>query len=140
MTIRSTVCLAALTLLGCGGAQGPSSSTGNANSDCPYTVGDSCVDENAMAACEAAAAECPGAVQTLETCPLQFSCGAAGDGDTSVGNDGDTSVSNDQACEGYNLGDACITEDNFAQCQAMSAQCPGEVVAMESCPLQFACP
>ena len=45
-----------------------------------------------------------------------------------------------ESCAGYSLGDACITEDNFAQCQEMEAQCPGEVVAMESCPLQFACP
>lgn len=44
------------------------------------------------------------------------------------------------SCEGYAIGDACITEDNFAQCQEMAAACPGEVLAMESCPLQFACP
>lgn len=44
------------------------------------------------------------------------------------------------ACEGLHLGDPCITEHNFAQCQARAAECPGEVLQLESCPLQFACP
>lgn len=44
------------------------------------------------------------------------------------------------SCEGYSEGDACITSENLAQCEQMSAQCPGEMQVMESCPLQFACP
>ncbi|HJK91498.1 MAG TPA: hypothetical protein RMH85_14920 [Polyangiaceae bacterium LLY-WYZ-15_(1-7)] len=40
----------------------------------------------------------------------------------------------------YELGDPCITEENLAACQARAAECPGEVLVLESCPLQFACP
>lgn len=82
---------------------------------------------------------------------------AGSDSDTSVSNDQDTSMSDDavttsntdpdtsvsnddEACEGYSLGDSCIDESNFAQCQEMAAQCPDQVQVMESCPLQFACP
>ena len=39
----------------------------------------------------------------------------------------------------YSLDDACITAENLAQCEDMSAQCPGQVAVMESCPLQFGC-
>ena len=39
----------------------------------------------------------------------------------------------------YAVGDACITAENLAQCEEMSAQCPGRVAVMESCPLQFSC-
>ncbi|AKF09907.1 hypothetical protein DB32_007056 [Sandaracinus amylolyticus] len=46
----------------------------------------------------------------------------------------------DDACAGYHAGDACITEENLAQCREMAAQCGGEVLVLESCPLQFACP
>jgi rhodanese-related sulfurtransferase len=52
----------------------------------------------------------------------------------------ETGASDGESCAGYSLGDACITEDNFAQCQEMEQRCPGEVLALESCPLQFACP
>lgn len=34
----------------------------------------------------------------------------------------------------------CMNDENFAQCQEMEAKCPGEVLVLESCPLQFACP
>ncbi len=40
----------------------------------------------------------------------------------------------------YKPGDSCITEENLARCKGMAAKGPGEVLAMESCPLQFACP
>ncbi len=43
-------------------------------------------------------------------------------------------------CAGHSRTDACITEENFAQCQAREAECPGQVLSLESCPLQFACP
>ena len=43
-------------------------------------------------------------------------------------------------CGGYGPNDACMNEDNFAACQAREAECPGQVLALESCPLQFACP
>ncbi len=39
----------------------------------------------------------------------------------------------------YSLDDACITTENLTQCEEMSAQCPGQVTVMESCPLQFGC-
>lgn len=50
---------------------------------------------------------------------------------------GDTAAA---SCEGYAPTDGCMNEDNFAQCQQMAAQCPGQVQVMESCPLQFGCP
>ena len=40
----------------------------------------------------------------------------------------------------YTLDDPCMTADNLEQCEDASAQCPGMVMVMESCPLQFACP
>lgn len=46
----------------------------------------------------------------------------------------------DDTCAGHSRTDACITEENFAQCQAREAECPGQVLSLESCPLQFACP
>lgn len=36
--------------------------------------------------------------------------------------------------------DGCMNEDNAAQCRDKARQCPGEVVTLESCPLQFRCP
>jgi hypothetical protein len=42
-------------------------------------------------------------------------------------------------CEGYTTDDACITQENLAQCEEMAAECPNGVVVLESCPLQFAC-
>ncbi|MDQ3034226.1 MAG: hypothetical protein M3Y87_17590 [Myxococcota bacterium] len=44
------------------------------------------------------------------------------------------------SCAGYRRTDACITDENFAQCRAREEECPGQVLALESCPLQFACP
>jgi len=35
--------------------------------------------------------------------------------------------------------DACMNEDNHAECLAVAKKCPGKVVQLESCPLQFAC-
>ncbi len=43
-------------------------------------------------------------------------------------------------CAGHAPTDTCMDENNFAQCQKMEAECPGEVLVMESCPLQFGCP
>lgn len=45
-----------------------------------------------------------------------------------------------ESCGGYSLGQACVTEENLAQCREMEARCPGRVLVRESCPLQFACP
>lgn len=45
-----------------------------------------------------------------------------------------------ESCAGYTLDDACVNEDNLAECRRREAQCPGEVQVMESCPLQFGCP
>lgn len=44
------------------------------------------------------------------------------------------------SCGGYGPNDACMNEDNFAACQVREAECPGQVLVLESCPLQFACP
>lgn len=35
---------------------------------------------------------------------------------------------------------ACMNEDNLADCEEANEACPGEVLVMESCPLQFGCP
>ena len=35
--------------------------------------------------------------------------------------------------------DACMNEENHADCLATAKQCPGYVVQLESCPLQFDC-
>lgn len=51
--------------------------------------------------------------------------------------DGDTAS---ETCAGHGPNDSCMNEDNFAQCQAREAECPGQVLVLESCPLQFACP
>lgn len=59
-----------LFLAACGGAQTQSSGV---DDDCP-SIDDACMDEAALAACEARAAECPGQVVVMESCPLQFSC------------------------------------------------------------------
>lgn len=45
-----------------------------------------------------------------------------------------------QTCAGYGPNDACMNEESFAACLAREAQCPGQVLVLESCPLQFACP
>lgn len=45
----------------------------------------------------------------------------------------------DATCEGYSPGDACMTDDTFARCQAAEARCPGKVKVLETCPLQFSC-
>ncbi|MBW2455350.1 MAG: hypothetical protein JRI68_12600 [Deltaproteobacteria bacterium] len=35
--------------------------------------------------------------------------------------------------------DACMNADNHADCLSTAKQCPGHVVQLESCPLQFDC-
>ncbi len=44
------------------------------------------------------------------------------------------------SCDQFTVGDPCITEANLAACREREAQCPGEVMQLESCPLQFSCP
>lgn len=36
--------------------------------------------------------------------------------------------------------DPCISEEGLEQCRARSAECPGEVLILESCPIQVRCP
>ncbi len=146
MEPRTTLlALAAVALVGCGGGQKAP--------DAPAGAGSSCADfgltePEVQSECQAVEAECPGQVQMLETDPPQFACGSGTDApappsaDDSVSpdtGDGFGGAASD-TCEGYRLGDDCIHEDNFAECQKMAAQCPGEVQVLESCPLQFTCP
>ena len=35
--------------------------------------------------------------------------------------------------------EACMDEENYQQCLDVSATCEGEILIMESCPLQFGC-
>ncbi|MFT5358293.1 MAG: hypothetical protein ACI9KE_005531 [Polyangiales bacterium] len=58
------------------GSTGPAMHDPSMN-DCTYTLEDSCIDEAALAACQAASAECPGQVNVMESCPLQFGCDGA---------------------------------------------------------------
>ncbi len=46
----------------------------------------------------------------------------------------------DTVCNGHRATDSCMNAENFAVCQEMSRRCPGQVLDLESCPLQFACP
>ena len=39
----------------------------------------------------------------------------------------------------YAVDDPCMNEDNHAACLEVASKCPGEVVQLESCPLQFSC-
>lgn len=59
-------------------------------------------------------------------------------GTESPGSTGDHSASSD-ACNGHRVDDTYIDEEAFAACLEMEAQCPGAVLELESCPLQFAC-
>ena len=68
----------------------------------------------------------------LSFLPLLAACGAT--------NTPSEDSSTDDGCAGYHAGDACVTDENLAQCREREAECPGAVVVLESCPLQFACP
>jgi hypothetical protein len=132
--VRNTLlCTLLISTLGCGSSDEPTGNDGTTGGDgasdtcLSYHRGDACIDDTNLAACQAAEAQCPGQVLVAESCPLQFSCPPSGD----------SSGATD--CP-YTAGDSCITEENLAQCQEMARQCPGEVMALESCPLQFACP
>jgi hypothetical protein len=71
---------------------------------------------------------------------LAAGCGNSGDEPTGNGTSGgDTPVASEE-CLGHRVGDACMTDANFAECRAREAECPGEVLELESCPLQFRCP
>ena len=35
--------------------------------------------------------------------------------------------------------EACMDEENYQQCLDVTATCEGEILIMESCPLQFGC-
>lgn len=68
-----SILVALLCLAACGG-QSTSSDTPDAEAGCPYTLDVPCIDEDALAQCEAAYTECGGEVSVLESCPLQFAC------------------------------------------------------------------
>lgn len=75
------------------------------------------------------------------TSALLLACGGSDTPgqDGSSGGDAAPSVSGGD-CDAYDANDACITEQNLAQCREMAERCPGRVLVRESCPLQFACP
>ncbi|MCZ7684928.1 MAG: hypothetical protein M5U28_41615 [Sandaracinaceae bacterium] len=106
-------CLLAFALAACGGGSpGEDSSSGGdepASDRCGgYSPTDPCMNEASFAQCREMAARCPGEVQVLESCPLQFACPSQAGGD----------------CDRYGAGDACVTEENLAQCREMAARCP----------------
>lgn len=49
-------------------------------------------------------------------------------------------VTSGVSCGGRQAGEPCVTDGSIAQCRVREEQCPGEVIVLESCPLQFACP
>jgi hypothetical protein len=56
-------------------AEDPNASVGNEPEPCEgYSPGDACIDDANLAQCREAAARCPGRVQVLESCPVQFTC------------------------------------------------------------------
>ncbi len=109
----------------CGGTQSNPGAEGPSESSCAGFE----LEGSDLESCQAVEVDCPGAVRMMETSPPQFACA----------ND-DSSAADAPPCEGYTLGDSCVDDAAFAQCQEVAAQCPGEVQVMESCPLQFACP
>lgn len=68
--------LAALIACGASSTVLEDSSSDTAPSDtCEgYRVTDACMNEDNFQQCRDAAARCPGEVQVLESCPLQFRC------------------------------------------------------------------
>lgn len=144
MPVRIATVLLSLALTACGSSSDEPTSSGSTGGDEPvssgetcegYSMGDACVDDANFAQCQDMAAQCPGEVQVMESCPLQFSCPSGGE---SPG--GDEPVASPEQCNGHTADEDCMGEEAFAQCQEMEAQCPGEIVEAESCPLQFSCP
>lgn len=44
------------------------------------------------------------------------------------------------SCAGMRAGQPCVSDASIAQCRVREEQCPGEVIVLESCPVQFVCP
>ncbi len=76
--MKNALSFLALLAFGCGASTpAPDTNDGDgtgAAEDCPYSVEDGCIDEDALAECRQAAEQCPGAVLVMESCPLQFGC------------------------------------------------------------------
>jgi len=78
-----SMCLA-LSLLACGGGEPPptrdtaggdTAGGDTAAASCEgYAPTDGCMNEDNFAQCQQMAAHCPGQVQVMESCPLQFGC------------------------------------------------------------------
>lgn len=87
--------LALVTLMACGGSEDPppSSEPDSTGDEAPpaaetpaeetpaaaetcegYAPTDGCMNETAFAQCQEMAAQCPGEVQVMESCPYQFGC------------------------------------------------------------------
>ena len=123
-------------LLACGSSTGSTGTQtgGEAAGPCPSELSE-CYDEGSRTQCLEVAETCPhDRIAQLESCPVQYAC----EEESEPSSDADAPVSSE--CAGYSLSDSCIDEENFAECQRLEAQCPGSVIAMESCPVQFACP
>lgn len=131
--------LLCLLLVACGSSSDEpttSNSSGGEDGPCPTELSE-CYDEGSRAACLEVAETCPPEhIVQLESCPVQYACDIeqlhAGAPDEPVS-------SEEETCAGYRASDSCMNEDNFAECLAAEAECPGSVAVMESCPLQFAC-
>lgn len=80
---RSSLCLAALFVCAsaaCGGGDDEADTTGGevVSQTCAgYAQSDACIDPTNFEQCRSMEAQCPGQVQVMESCPLQFSCPSA---------------------------------------------------------------
>merc|ERR1712113_1161788 len=91
---------------------------------------EACMNEDNAAVCRAKKAECGEAMLIMESCPLQFGCPPTCGPNCTAPN---TAVD-------CNADQACMNEENRADCFAKLAECGDEMLIMESCPLQFGCP
>lgn len=105
---------------------------------------DPCMNEENWAECRALVTSgCPSIMQQ-ESCPLKFAC--EGNATTSSITDDDsqassgTTTSNNKSSSVCGLPtDPCMNENNWADCQILESSGCSNIVAMESCPLQFSC-
>jgi hypothetical protein len=73
ITLRETVLFLALFASACGATSTVPSDTSSDTCE-GYRVTDSCMNQDNFRQCQEMAQQCPGEVQVLESCPLQFAC------------------------------------------------------------------
>ncbi len=113
----------------------PQTTSSDEGSPCSAELSE-CYDEGSRASCLEVAESCEdGHLVELETCPVQYACQSEDEPSASA----DEPVANTVQCAGHSPTEPCMNEENFAECQRLETECPGSIVDLESCPLQFAC-